>query len=78
MEEIIKNSSVLEKMKTELKKKEEYYQKAAEKESAKQKEYEQLYHEFINSQAAALRAELREGTPCPVCGSIYHNCEAAG
>ncbi|MCI8825332.1 MAG: SMC family ATPase [Lachnospiraceae bacterium] len=78
IEEIIKNISVLEKTKTELKKKEEYYQKAAEKESAKQKEYEQLYHGFINSQAAALRAELREGTPCPVCGSIYHNCEAAG
>lgn len=76
IEEIVKNSSALNKMKTELEEKERNYQKAVEKEAAKHKEYEQLYHEFINSQAAVLRAELKEGIPCPVCGSIYHNCEA--
>ncbi len=73
IEEIIKNSVILNKIKTELKEKEEYYQKMTEKEAARHKEYEQLYHEFINSQAAVLRAGLREGMPCPVCGAVYHN-----
>lgn len=73
IEEIIRNSAVLNKTKAELREKEEYYQKTVEKEAIRHKEYEQLYYEFINSQAEVLRAELTEGMSCPVCGNIYHN-----
>jgi len=76
LDEITKNISILDRIKTELKEEEEYYRKAAENETAKREEYEQLYQKFINSQAAALRAELKEGMPCPVCGSIHRNYEA--
>lgn len=75
-DEIQRNISVLERIKTELEEKEEYYNKAAEKVSIKREGYERLYQEFIHNQAAVLRAELKEGMPCPVCGSIHHNCEA--
>ena len=44
----------------------------AEEESRRVQNYEALYHRFVRSQAAVLRRELREGEPCPVCGSVHH------
>lgn len=40
-----------------------------------QKEYERIYKEFINSQAEILRAELKDGRPCPVCGNVHYNLD---
>lgn len=37
-----------------------------------QQAYDSCYQEFIANQAAILRAELKDGEPCPVCGSIHH------
>lgn len=44
---------------------EENRQKAAE-------DYERNYHLFIAEQAGFLAEELKEGKPCPVCGSTQH------
>lgn len=34
--------------------------------------YEKLYDRFLKSQSGLLAADLKEGMPCPVCGSIVH------
>jgi exonuclease SbcC len=36
------------------------------------KNYENCYRQFIEGQAVILAHELREGCPCPVCGSTSH------
>jgi len=38
--------------------------------------YEDLYHRFLNGQAALLAGELKEDAPCPVCGSAHHPAPA--
>lgn len=35
-------------------------------------DYEEKYRRFFFEQAGILAKELREGVPCPVCGSIHH------
>lgn len=39
-------------------------------------EYEKLYTSFIMNTAAKLSSSLKEGMPCPVCGSTEHPCPA--
>ncbi len=38
--------------------------------------YERLYRLFLEEQAGILAAELKEGLPCPVCGSAHHPAPA--
>ena len=38
----------------------------------KNNEYQKLFDKFINSQAGILASYLKEGEPCPVCGSREH------
>ena len=48
---------------------------ANEAENMKQRQeeaYNQLYQQFLDSQAAILAQSLEEGQPCPVCGSRHH------
>lgn len=45
---------------------------ASESVKRAQETYERCYHEFISNQAEILRAELKPGEPCPVCGSVRH------
>jgi exonuclease SbcC len=39
-------------------------------------EYEELYQSYFHEQAGILAVGLKEGTPCPVCGSLTHPCIA--
>lgn len=38
----------------------------------KSAEYEELYRRFFAEQAGILAKDLKEGVPCPVCGSTHH------
>lgn len=49
---------------------------AAEKKSAEQ-HYDKLYSEYLSNTAAELSSQLKEGAPCPVCGSLSHPRPAA-
>ncbi len=62
----------LERQERELKKSWDIYEAALREEKTKQAEYDDIYHRFIESQAIILRSGLKEGDPCPVCGSIHH------
>lgn len=41
-----------------------------------EKKYDRLYADFIANTAAELSSSLKEGMPCPVCGSTSHPCPA--
>ena len=43
----------------------------------KQDEYQLQYNHFISAQAGLIAKELKEGEPCPVCGSTTHPSPAA-
>lgn len=38
----------------------------------KSEHYDRIYQSFIEGQAGILAHELKEGCPCPVCGSTFH------
>ena len=41
-------------------------------EAAAEARISRLHERFVNAQAALLRSGLKDGAPCPVCGSIHH------
>lgn len=40
-------------------------------------QFQRLYHEFLDSQVGIIAKELKQGMPCPVCGSLEHPNPAA-
>lgn len=52
------------------------YKAAAEKSSYAAENYERLHRAFLDEQAGLLAEELKEGCPCPVCGSKEHPAAA--
>lgn len=52
------------------------YKAAAEKSSSAAENYERLHRAFLDEQAGLLAEELKEGCPCPVCGSKEHPAAA--
>lgn len=48
------------------------YADIRDKYEKKQQEYETLRRAFLDAQAGFLAAELKPGSPCPVCGSTEH------
>ena len=48
------------------------YREAAEAADAAQGRHQRLYRAFLDERAGVLAETLREGEPCPVCGSLTH------
>lgn len=59
-----------------LKTKQEKYQKAKAEEENATSFYKAIRNAYFDNQAGILAKELKEGEPCPVCGSIDHPCIA--
>lgn len=47
-----------------------------EKSAALQSEYARLNRAFLEAQAGIIATSLKEGEPCPVCGSVHHPAPA--
>ena len=60
-----------------LKRRQKEFQEAAERYENAGSTYARLYRSYLEAQAGILAGELREGEPCPVCGSRSHPLPAA-
>lgn len=49
-----------------------------QKAQARHDEYERLYRSHVAQLSSALALGLKDGSPCPVCGSLDHPCPAKG
>ncbi len=52
------------------------YREAAVHAQKERDRYEALHRAFLDAQAGILASGLREGEPCPVCGSVHHPAPA--
>lgn len=52
------------------------YIQAAEASDKASKKYEDMHRAFLDEQAGIIAETLKEGEPCPVCGSLEHPCVA--
>ena len=81
-EEINKRAEALKELKTEidrckteqknLKNAQSFAKSALDEYGALENEYNQIYIAFFNEQAGIIADELKDGEPCPVCGSTSH------
>lgn len=81
-EEINKKAEALKELKTEidrckteqknLKNAQSFAKSALDEYGVLENEYNQIYIAFFNEQAGIIADELKDGEPCPVCGSTSH------
>lgn len=81
-EEIKKKAEALKELKTEidrckteqknLKNAQSFAKSTLDEYGALENEYNQIYIAFFNEQAGIIADELKDGEPCPVCGSTSH------
>lgn len=81
-EEIKKKAEALKELKTDidrckteqknLKNAQSFAKSALDEYGALENEYNQIYIAFFNEQAGIIADELKDGEPCPVCGSTSH------
>lgn len=64
--------SALEKMERELAKAQAEYTELSQTAEARLATYTYMNRAFLDEQAGILAADLEDGQPCPVCGSLHH------
>lgn len=70
--EITEAEQLLKEEKAQEEKAQEAYQKISGQHDEERKKYEAYRKQFFDAQAGILAKELKEGEPCPVCGSLNH------
>lgn len=63
---------LIEQRQEELRRIQKCYVQAAEEAARDGAAYQQIQQQFLDAQAGVLASRLKEGVPCPVCGSIHH------
>lgn len=71
-QEMLSQQQEIVMLQKELIQKQESYRKASDAQNENRKVYEQLQQRYLDGQAGVLAQTLKEGSPCPVCGSIHH------
>lgn len=76
LREILPRYAKVRKLKTEYEEQIVRMTRCMEQCKAASEDYEEKYRVFFSEQAGILAKDLREGQPCPVCGSEHHPCKA--
>lgn len=72
LEELEKNQGIFGKLKSKADEAQKSWTLWLERAKAAETDYERIYEAFFHEQAGILAKELKEGIPCPVCGSTHH------
>ncbi len=80
--ELLGLSGEVKRLAQELLDRQEQYRAASARQREEKAAYERLQQRYLDEQAGVLAGQLREGEPCPVCGSLTHpqpagSCEDA-
>lgn len=77
LENLREKIDVYHKLNLNLQQAQESYRIVADEAADRSAEYERMHRAFLDEQAGVLAGTLREGAPCPVCGSTVHPCPSA-
>lgn len=69
---LLEQEKTLQQRQTQLQARETAYQQAVEQWQQKRAHAGQAQAAFLADQAGVLAAQLQDGVPCPVCGSVHH------
>ena len=72
LEELSEYGSKLKEKEKSLREKQGAYALSSNKRDQLRADYNQLERLFLDAQAGVLAGRLRDGDPCPVCGSLHH------
>lgn len=72
MQEFIEKKREISMLQKVLEEKQTAYQKASEERNRLRELYNRKNQQFLDEQAGILAQQLKDGVPCPVCGSIHH------